>query len=288
MNKTSASILLILVFMARGTSFLFSKTLMQTMTPMSVLAVRFILAFMVLAIIFNKKLFSCDKRCLKNGFILGTLYTICMTFEMYGLRLVDTGVSSLIENMAIVLVPLYVALYTRSLPKAKTMFCAVVAVVGVGFLSIDQGKTSGGGLGIILIVLAAMTYALCILFTEKISHDSDPITIGIIQLGTMGVLSLGASFFTGGFALPQNGPQWGMMLILVLVCSCFGFAFQPLGQKYLKAENAAVLTVVNPLTASVLGIIVAGETLTLIKLVGYILILAALVIYNLKITEIKK
>ena len=73
-----------------------------------------------------------------------------------------------------------------------------------------------------------------------------------------------------------------MMLILVLVCSCFGFAFQPLGQKYLKAENAAVLTVVNPLTASVLGIIVAGETLTLIKLVGYILILAALVIYNLK------
>ncbi|MBR4789514.1 MAG: EamA family transporter, partial [Treponema sp.] len=117
MNKTSASILLILVFMARGTSFLFSKTLMQTMTPMSVLAVRFILAFIVLAIIFNKKLFSCDKRCLKNGFILGTLYTICMTFEMYGLRLVDTGVSSLIENMAIVLVPLYVALYTRSLPK---------------------------------------------------------------------------------------------------------------------------------------------------------------------------
>ena len=75
---------------------------------------------------------------------------------------------------------------------------------------------------------------------------------------------------------------------MVPVFSFFVFAFQPLCQKYLKAENAAVLTVVNPLTASVLGIIVAGETLTLIKLVGYILILAALVIYNLKITEIKK
>ena len=113
---------MILVFMARGTSFLFSKTLMQSMLPMSILAVRFILAFVVLAVIFHKKLFACDKRCLKDGFVLGALYTVCMIFEMYGLRLVDTGVSSLIENMAIVLVPLYVAIFTRTLPKAKLCF----------------------------------------------------------------------------------------------------------------------------------------------------------------------
>ena len=80
--------------------------------------------------------------------------------------------------------------------------------------------------------------------------------------------------------MPQNGSQWTMMLILVLLCSCFGFAFQPLGQKYLQAENAAVLTVVNPLTASVLGILVADERLTVLKLVGYVIIMSALVIYN--------
>ncbi len=70
------------------------------------------------------------------------------------------------------------------------------------------------------------------------------------------------------------------MLILVLLCSCFGFTFQPLGQKHLQAENAAVLTVVNPLTASVLGILVADERLTVLKLVGYVIIMSALVIYN--------
>ena len=192
------------------------------------------------------------------------------------------GVSSLIENMAIVLVPLYVSVYTRTLPKWKTMFCAILAVVGVGFLSLDQGRSSGGGLGIVLVILAAMTYAVCILFTEKISHDSDPVTIGVIQLGTMGFACLIISLLTGGTDLPKTGSQWTMMLILVLVCSCFGFAFQPLGQKYLEAENAAVLTVVNPLTASVLGIAVAGERITGIKMVGYVLILGALIIYNLK------
>ena len=286
MSKTTASILLIFVFMARGTSFLFSKTLMQDMMPMSVLAVRFVLAFLILAVIFHKKLLSIEKKSLTNGAVLGILYTICMAFEMYGLRLTDTGVSSLIENMAIVLVPLYVSVYTRTLPKWKTMFCAILAVVGVGFLSLDQGRSSGGGLGIVLVILAAMTYAVCILFTEKISHDSDPVTIGVIQLGTMGFASLIISLITGGIDIPETGSQWTMMLILVLICSCFGFAFQPLGQKYLEAENAAVLTVVNPFTASVLGIAVAGERITGIKMVGYVLILGALIIYNLKKADV--
>ena len=162
------------------------------------------------------------------------------------------------------------------------MICAVLAVIGVGFLSTDQIKNGGGGLGIFLVMMAAMTYAVCILYTERVSHDSDPVTIGIIQLGTMGLISLVASFFAGGLCVPQNGRQWTMMLILVLLCSCFGFAFQPLGQKYLQAENAAVLTVVNPLTASVLGILVADERLTVLKLVGYVIIMSALVFYNVK------
>ena len=82
--------------------------------------------------------------------------------------------------------------------------------------------------------------------------------------------------------MPHTGNQWFMLLFLVLICSCFGFAFQPLGQKYLPAEEAAVLTVVNPLTASIMGLLIANEGLSPYKLIGYILILAALLLYNKK------
>lgn len=37
---------------------------------------------------------------------------------------------------------------------------------------------------------------------------------------------------------------------------------------------------VNPLTASVMGVVLAGEGMTVLKLIGYVLILTALVIYN--------
>ena len=282
MSKGKAKLLLISVFVARGTSFLFSKTLLQSMSPMSVLAVRFVQAFLILAAVFSKKLLHCSRSSLTGGVVLGVLYTICMTFEMYSLRLIDTGVASLIENMAIVLVPIYAAVLTRTLPKRKTMLCAVLAVTGVGFLSITQKNTYGGGVGILLIVLAAMTYGICIMTTEKVSRKGDPITIGIIQLGTMGVLSLILSVVRGDFGFPQTGEQWGMMLILVLLCSCFGFAFQPVGQKYVPAETAAVFTVVNPLTASIMGVVIAGEAVTAPKLAGFALILTALLLYNMK------
>ena len=98
----------------------------------------------------------------------------------------------------------------------------------------------------------------------------------------MGVLSLLLSLLKGDFGLPQTGEEWSMMLILVLLCSCFGFAFQPVGQKYVPAETAAVFTVVNPLTASIMGIAIAGEAVTAPKLVGYVLIFAALLLYNMR------
>ena len=282
MSTSKAKLLLLAVFAARGTSFLFSKILLQSMMPMSILAVRFTMAFLILGAVFRRKLKDCSLSSLRGGIVLGILYTVCMTFEMYGLRLIDTGVSALIENMAIVLVPVYVAVYTKKLPKMKTMLCAGLAVAGVGFLSLAQSHLEGGGLGILLVSLAAMTYAACILATEKVSREADPVTIGIIQLGTMGILSLAASLLLGEFSFPQTGKQWFMMLMLVLLCSCFGFAFQPVGQKYVPAETAAVFTVVNPLTASLMGITLAGESISASKLIGYSLILIALILYNSK------
>lgn len=280
MKSTSAKLLLAAVFMARGTSFLFSKNLLQSLEPMSILAIRFMLAFAVLAIIFCKKLIPFDRKSLKGGFILGVLYTICMMFEMYGLRLVDSGVSALIENMAILFVPIYVAVLTKTLPKLKTIFCAILALIGVGFLSVTQLDKGNGFLGIVLVICAALTYAACILVTEKVSKDCDALAVGVFQIGTMGILSFIISLAGSNFTMPQTPNEWILLLILVLVCTCFGFAFQPVGQKYLPAEAAAVLTVINPLTASVMGIVFAHEALTPLKIAGYVIILFTLFIYN--------
>lgn len=279
MSRAGAKLLLLAVFAARGTSFFFSKTLLNTQTPENIMAVRFLISFLVLCVIFYKKIRICSRDSFRGGLVLGVLYMICMFLEMYGLRTVDTGVAAFIENMAIVLVPVYVAVLAKTAPKLKTVLCAVIAVAGVGFLSLSQ--TSGSfNPGLLFSIGAAIAYGFCIIATVAVSQKGDPVTIGIIQLGVMGVISLAAALLKGDFSLPQNGSEWFMILMLALICSCFGFTFQPVGQKYLPAETAAVFTVVNPLIASVLGLAAANETLGVSKIIGYILILAALLYYN--------
>ena len=194
MKSPSAKLLLAAVFMARGTSFLFSKNLLQSLEPMSILAIRFMLAFAVLAIIFCKKLIPFDCKSLKGGLILGVLYTICMMFEMYGLRLVDSGVSALIENMAILFVPIYVAVLTKTLPKLKTIFCAILALIGVGFLSVTQLDKGNGFLGIVLVICAvlgqvvlgiilavAVNVLLGLLFFALAAHALEPRGGSVVQ-----------------------------------------------------------------------------------------------------------
>ena len=78
MSRTGAKLLLLAVFAARGTSFIFSKTLLATQTPENIMAVRFLTAFLVLALVFYKKLLSCSRESLKGGILLGVLYMICM------------------------------------------------------------------------------------------------------------------------------------------------------------------------------------------------------------------
>ena len=282
MSRTRARLLLAAVLAARGISFLFNKELVRSMTPMSVMAVRFLMAFVILAFIFHKKLRTCDRNSLRGGVVLGILYSLVVIFDLYALRSIDSGVAALIENMAIVLVPIAAAALGRTFPKKKAMLCALLAVAGVGFLSLAQPGGSGSGFGIVLAIFAALAYTACILATERVSRHADPVSVGVIQMGTMGLVGLAASLCSGGIGMPQTGRQWVMMLILVLICSCFGFTFQPVAQKYLSAEEAAELIVINPLTASLVGILVAHESVSAPKIIGYILILSSLFLYNIR------
>ncbi len=277
LDKKGAMILMASIMVARGSSFIFSKWLMDGLEPMNVLAVRFTLAFVILAVIFHKKLLVLDKKTLFKGMLLGLGYTINMVVEMYSLRLIDAGTCSFIENSAIVIVPLYMAVLTRTFPQKKTIYCALVAFVGVGFLTISSG-VSALNEGSLLAILSALIFGVCVVITDYVSREGDPVTMGVLQIGFMGLFSTILTFVMETPRLPINGIEWSMILMLALICSCFGFTFQPLAQKYLSAETAGVFTAINPLSTCLLGIMLGQEDADIFKLLGGILVVMAVLL----------
>jgi drug/metabolite transporter (DMT)-like permease len=68
-----------------------------------------------------------------------------------------------------------------------------------------------------------------------------------------------------------------------MICTVFGFAFQPLAQKYISVERTGQIAAVNPMAAAFLGWLVLGETMGIVKIVG-----AALIILGLLVSENRK
>ena len=181
-------LLLIAVIAARATSFIFSKMILESLTPFNLLAVRFIIAFILLALIFNKTVRSLTRRDWLAGLAIGTAFFVTMACEMIALTQAASSLVSLLENCAIIFVPLFELLLFKKFPAKITVISTGLAMLGVVLLALSQGGLSGGftwGL------LAGMCYAGAIIITQRLSQNSsETLGIGIVQIGTMGVLSL--------------------------------------------------------------------------------------------------
>lgn len=143
-SARSYELLLIAVIAARATSFIFSKMILESLAPFNLLAVRFIIAFVLLALIFNKAVRSLAARDLLAGTVIGTAFFITMACEMIALIQAASSLVSLLENCAIIFVPLLEILLYKKLPGKLTVISTGMAMLGVVLLALGQGELSGG------------------------------------------------------------------------------------------------------------------------------------------------
>ena len=279
--------LLAAVIAARATSFLFSKILLIDMGPLSLLGLRFAIAFVLLAALFRRSLRGLSRRDIAHGAVIGASFFATMVFELCALDQAPSSRVSLLENVAIVLVPLGEAALARRLPRATTAAAALFALGGVACLtaggSSEAEATWGAGDGLAL--GAAACYAIAIMATARLSREGDALGLGIVQIGVMGALGLAAAFLFDQPSLPANEGQWASLAALVIVCTGFGFTLQPLAQRYLSADRAALFCALTPLVASLLGIVVLGEPAGPATFAGLALIVGAMAIANLPAPE---
>ena len=283
LSRRASEVLLALVIIARATGYLFSKLGMTGLGIFNLLALRFLIAFVLLGIGFAPRLRRISRQSLRAGLIMGGLYFLVMTAELSGLKRTASSTVSFLENTAIVLVPLFAAVFRRRAPGAKAILCAGVTLAGVGFLTLGGGVRFGAGEA--FSILAAALYACAILTTDRLTHkgDIDTVTAGIVQVATIGALSLIASCIAETPRLPQGGTEWVSVLALAIVCSGFGFTLQPVAQAGTTAERAGMFCALNPLVASVLGVVFLHEHIGLQGIVGAALILTGILLSYAKL-----
>jgi drug/metabolite transporter (DMT)-like permease len=281
MSTRQAELLLAAVISARATSLLFSKILVGSLEPFNVLAVRFLIASAMLALVFRKDLAAMKPRTLLRGAAIGAAFFATMAFETHALKCASTSTVSFLENMAVCYVPLASAMLARKLPEPAVGVGCLVAAAGVGLLTLGGQTGVDTTLGVVLGLGSGVCYTAAIMLTARLSRKDDPIQLGIAQIFSIGLFALVFSVAFETPALPSTPIQWGCIAALVIVCTGFGFTLQPLAQKHLSADVAGLFCALSPLVATLLGWAFLGEQLTAARSAGMALIVVSMLIASI-------
>ena len=276
MNETGAEILLAVVIIAWATSLPVVRLWLGDFSTFNLICIRYGIAFILLLPVYAKRLSQIRKKTLLHGGILGLLFFCMIAVELWALKMTQSSSeTSFLENTAIVLVPLMEAVLHRKRPENRTLFNALVTLLGVGLILMVGGSLRLDS-GALLCMLCALIYAVYIIVTDRLSRSDDPLLIGVLQNGVVGLLGLAATFFFETPRMPAGGAEWGGVLFLTVVCSVLGTTLQPLAQSRVPSERACVYCALNPLTAAILGVAFLNEPFGLSLAVGALLILTGI------------
>lgn len=275
MNERKGEFLVGLALALRASSLLFGKIAMRTMGPYLTIAIRFTIAFILIAFLFRKSITKVNLKTLWHCALIGFFFFLAMVFEMFGLQTTPSTVTAFLEGSVVVIVPAIACIMQKKLPDKITVVSAIVAMVGVGFLTL-KGDHLGFTTGELLVLGGTVWYSLTVIVTDTAAKNDDLEVVSVYQLLFIAIFAYIGAFIFEEVRLPQSGQEWGAVLALAIICSGVGFTIQPFGQKYITPERAGILAVFNPLTAAILGVIFLKERMTGSMLLGAVLILASI------------
>jgi len=219
-------------------------------------------------------------RCVVLGAAMAA-YQICY-FEAVSL----TGVA-VAALFAICSAPIFVAglagVVLRERLGSTGLAALALAVVGAALLS--AGSLTGprgfaaSTAGTLLALGAGLSYAVYAVTAKGLLARMRPLTQAAITF-TIGALLLSPMPLVRGGTAATLLDGWPLLLYLGLGPTAVAYALFTAGLRRVPATAAAVTSLLEPLTATLLGVVVFGETLGPASAAGALLLLAALVLIS--------
>jgi len=266
-----------------GALFLYKEGL----SPESVLCYRFATAIVLLAILMlvNRNSFKIQKRDLPPLAILGFLFALCALTLFAAFNYMDAGLASTLLFLYPLEVAVIMGLFYKEKMTAKTAVAIALSLGGIGLLYRGgEGGTALSTVGLILVFLSSLSYAIYIVFVNK-----SKLQMGALKL-TFYVMIFCLLFLflysvTLGSGLPpvlQKPSSYGWALMLGFVPTVLSLVLMAKAVKIVGSTPTAIMGGLEPLTAVTIGVCVFGETLTTRLALGIVLVLASVVVLAIK------
>ena len=282
-RQRKADLLLVMVTVFWGASYYLSDLCLIDLPPMCLNAFRFIVAFIVLGIIFFKKLLQLNRATLRYSLLVGLALSGTYIFYGYGLLYTSITNAGFICALPVVFTPLFAFFIHRTKPDRKLLLCLVMCAVGLALLTLNDDFRPA--LGDILCMGVPVCYAIDLLLTEKAvqNPEVDAIGLGVCQLAVVGIVTLVLSLLLEQPHLPTSPVTWGAALFLGLFCTGIAFVIQSVQQQYTSASHVGLIFTLEPVFSAIVAYLFANERLLPRGYVGMALMLLSLVLMELEL-----
>jgi drug/metabolite transporter (DMT)-like permease len=266
-----ATLALVLVTTMWGSTFVLIKNVVHTMPVLDFLAVRFLMAGLILVVAFHRNVGRLSRATVLRGLGLGAVYGLAQILQTEGLATTPASVSGFVTGTYVVLTPILGLVLLRHRVGRMTWAAVGLSTAGLAVLSLKGADVSSG---VLLILASAVLYALHIIGLGLWSSTKDALGLAAVQMVAIAtVCTIGAA--PGGITLPPDRAAWLGTLYTALGAGALAMFLQTWAQAHLSATRAAVVMTMEPVAAAAFAVIF-GEALTGRMVVGGILVLVAM------------
>ena len=248
----------------------------------TVLMGRYGLAVIMLAIImlFQRKSFAVTRKELAILAPLGVLFSLSSLTLYVSFLYMDAGIASTLLFVYPVMVAVMMALFFKERITISTILSITLALCGIGLLYRGDGGATLSTMGVAMVMLSSLTYAVYIIILNKSSLrlSSVKLTFYVLLFGVLLIL-INSFVGSGGHIQMLTTPSmWGHALILAVFPTVVSLLLMVVAVHEIGSTPTAIMGALEPITAVAIGVLLFGEAFTPRLAVGIMLVLFAVIL----------
>lgn len=272
------------VYIVWGSTYLAIRVAVETMPPLLMAGVRFLIAgsivYLVLRVRKGKSDVAVTRREVGASALIGTL----LLLGGNGLvTIAEERVPSGVAALLIAAVPLWVVVWRflgRDRVPVGTLFGVLAGFAGVAVLVMPGGDVGGGNVsGMLMIVTASALWATGSFFAKRVPLPSDPFLSTAMQMLTGGAIMTLAGVARGELGAVRFSEFSTASILsfvyLIFVGSLVAFTAYVWLLQHAPISKVATYAYVNPVVAIFLGWLILDEKITTVIVIGATVIVAS-------------
>ncbi|MCG2613318.1 DMT family transporter [Terrimonas sp. NA20] len=267
-----------------GISFPVTKMAVSGVSQSTFLFYRFLLATLILTVIFFRQVKSLSKKSFAGGISLAIPLILGIYLQTLALKHTSASQCAFIAGMCVIVIPVLKLIVYRTSVDKRIWLAAIVAMAGLFIISVNDRFSIGAG--DLYTIAGSCFFAVYLIHIEKYSEKNDiiPTIVPMFLTCTLIMLCVAAADSSATW-LPETKHFWPGILYCAFFATAYMYTISNISQRYIKAEKVALIYLFEPVFAAVASFFILDEIITTRLILGGLLIFAGTIISEMKLPK---